>query len=130
MRIVLFSSILVASLVAFGQSFDKASFERGKKVYQSTCLSCHQAGGQGVPRMIPTLSKTDWVLGNKTRLVKVVKKGLKGGEVVIDGDHFASPMPAQVQLNDQQVADVLTFVRNSFGNKASGVSLAEVKAVK
>jgi mono/diheme cytochrome c family protein len=130
MRIVLFISILVISLVAFGQAFDKASFERGKKVYQTTCLSCHQAAGQGVPRMIPTLSKTDWVLGNKTRLIKVVKKGLKGGEVEIDGDHFASPMPAQTQLNDQQVADVLTFVRNSFGNKASGVTLAEVKAVK
>jgi mono/diheme cytochrome c family protein len=69
-------------------------------------------------------------LGNKQRLIKVVKKGLKGGEVTIDGDRFSSPMPAQVQLNDQQVADVLTYVRNSFGNKASGITLAEVKAIK
>jgi mono/diheme cytochrome c family protein len=130
MRVVFVICFFGISFLLYSQTLDKASFERGKKVYQTTCLACHQSEGQGVPRMFPTLSKTDWVLGNKQRLIKVVKKGLKGGEVTIDGDRFSSPMPAQVQLNDQQVADVLTYVRNSFGNKASGITLAEVKAIK
>jgi mono/diheme cytochrome c family protein len=130
MRIVLIVCFVGISVLLYSQTLDKASFERGKKVYQTTCLACHQSEGQGVPRMFPSLSQTDWVVGNKQRLIKVVKKGLKGGEVIIDGDSFSSPMPAQVQLSDQQVADVLTFVRNSFGNKASGITLAEVKAIK
>ncbi|MDE3249221.1 MAG: cytochrome c [Bacteroidota bacterium] len=109
----------------------KASVERGSKVYQTICLTCHQADGLGVDRMNPPLVKTKWVLGDKKALAKIVLNGLKGGEIQIDGDEFHNPMPPQAtQLSDQQIADVLTFVRNSFGNKASAVSPAEVKAVR
>lgn len=109
----------------------KASVERGSKVYQSICLTCHQADGLGVQRMNPPLVKTKWVLGDKKALVKIVLNGLKGGEIEIDGDDFHNPMPPQAtQLSDQQIADVLTYVRNSFGNRASAVTLAEVKTVR
>ena len=109
----------------------KASLERGKKVYESTCLTCHQADGLGVQRMNPPLVKTKWVLGNKKALIKIVLNGLKGGEIEIDGDNFHNPMPPQATLlSDQQIADVLTYVRNSFGNKASAVTPSEVKAAR
>lgn len=109
----------------------KASIERGAKVYQGTCLACHQADAGGVPNMNPPLIKTKWILGDKKALAKIVLKGLKGGEIEIDGDHFNNPMPAQeTTLNDQQIADVLTYVRNSFGNKATAVTLAEVTATR
>jgi mono/diheme cytochrome c family protein len=107
----------------------KAVMDRGKKVYDLVCIACHQADGGGMPPMNPPLIKTKWVLGNKKELVKIVLKGLKGGEIEIDGDTFNNPMPAlETTLNDQQIADVLTYVRNNFGNKASVVTVAEVKA--
>lgn len=109
----------------------RASIERGKNVFQVTCLTCHQADGEGVQRMNPTLVKTKWVLGDKKALSKIVLNGLKGGEIEIDGDNFHNPMPPQAALlTDQQIADVLTYVRNSFGNKASAVTPADVKAAR
>lgn len=107
----------------------QASILRGKKVYGTYCLACHQADGSGVPNMNPPLIKTSWVLGSKAVLVQQVLKG-SANKVEIDGETFHNTMPAQAQLTDQQIADVLTFVRNNFGNKASIVTPAEVKAVR
>jgi mono/diheme cytochrome c family protein len=106
---------------------DKAVMQRGKKVYDTYCLACHQVDGAGVPRMNPPLIKTPYVLGDKKKLINVVLKGLNE-EVEINGEVYENPMPAQPQLTDQQIADVLTFVRNSFGNRAGILTVAEVKA--
>jgi mono/diheme cytochrome c family protein len=109
----------------------KAAIARGKTVYENTCLACHQPDGSGVPNMNPPLVKTKWVLGDKKALAKIVLKGLQGGEIDIDGDKFHNPMPPlESVLKDQEIADVLTYVRNSFGNKASLVTVAEVKALR
>lgn len=109
----------------------KASMERGKIVYGQICVACHGIDGGGMPRMNPPLWNTSYVLGDKKALVKIILKGLKGGEVEIDGDRFENAMPAQESiLNDQQIADVLTFIRNSFGNKASFVSVSEVRSIR
>ncbi len=106
-----------------------AAIGRGKSVYAQTCLTCHQADGGGVPNLNPPLIKTTYVLGDKSQLARIVLNGLKV-PVEIDGDTYSNAMPAQNHLNDQQIADVLTYVRNSFGNKASQVRVAEVKAVR
>jgi len=107
-----------------------ALMERGKKIYADQCLTCHQVDGGGVQEMNPPLMKTKWVLGDKAHLVQIVIQGLKGGEVEIDGDKFHSVMPPHPDLTDQQIADLLTYVRNSFGNKASAVRVSEVKAAR
>jgi len=107
----------------------KASIERGKAVYAANCLTCHQPDGSGVPMMNPPLIKTKWVLGDKSVLINQVLKGSKN-TVEIDGDTFHNTMPAQAHLTDEQIADVITYVRNSFGNKASAVSVAQVKQLR
>ncbi|MGI4763325.1 MAG: c-type cytochrome [Janthinobacterium lividum] len=106
-----------------------ASLTRGAVVYKNVCITCHQADGGGVPNMNPPLIKTTYVLGDKARLAHIVLAGL-AEPIEINGDDYKQHMPAQAYLTDQQVADVLTYVRNSFGNKASAVQVAEVKAVR
>jgi len=104
--------------------------ERGKKVYDAYCIACHQADGSGVPRMNPPLVKTSYVTGDKKKLVTIVLNGLKGGELEIDGNVYDSPMTPHDFLKDQEIADVLTYIRNSFGNKASALTAAEVKSIR
>ncbi|OWP64174.1 cytochrome C [Hymenobacter amundsenii] len=105
-----------------------AVLARGKVVYTQNCLTCHMADGYGVDGMNPPLIKTSYVLGDKTRLTKVVLHGMQGLDV--DGEPYNNVMPAHAFLTDQQIADVLTYVRNSFGNKASAVQTTEVKAIR
>ncbi len=101
----------------------------GEIVFTKYCITCHQVDGGGVPNMNPPLIKTSYVLGEKERLIKIVLYGLKN--VDIDDQTYNNPMPPLgTILKDQQIADVLTYVRNSFGNKASAVTVAEVKEVR
>ncbi|HEY0245476.1 MAG TPA: c-type cytochrome [Mucilaginibacter sp.] len=106
-----------------------ASMAGGKKIYSNICVSCHQADGGGVPNMNPPLIKTTYVLGNKTRLINIVLNGFTEN-VEINGSTYSNTMPAHDFLKDQEIADVLTYVRNSFGNKAPAVTLAEVKKAR
>jgi mono/diheme cytochrome c family protein len=111
------------------QSVLQASMARGKQVYLQQCLACHMATAIGVEGMNPPLIKTKIVLGDKPTLVKIVLNGMKGN-VDIDGDTYHGVMAPHSDLTDQQIADVLTYVRNSFGNKASAVTPAQVKAIR
>ncbi|MBB2145139.1 c-type cytochrome [Pedobacter sp. LMG 31464] len=105
------------------------SIVNGKLVYTKYCMVCHQIDGGGVMGLNPPLSKTEYVLGDQKRLINIVLKGFNT-EIEIDGDTYANPMPGLGHLTDQQVADVLSFVRNSFGNKASVITPAQVKVVR
>ncbi len=101
----------------------------GKTVYNKSCLSCHQADGAGVQRLNPPLINTDYVLGDKKRLIDIVLNGFNE-EVEINGEYYNNAMPPHNFLNDQEIADVLTYVRNSFGNKATPIDVSEVTAVR
>ena len=105
------------------------SLIKGKAVYQQYCLTCHQADGGGVPNLNPPLIKTTYVLGDQTRLINIILKGLSTG-VVIDDEEYTNPMPPLNILSDEQVANVLTYVRNNFQNKASAITASQVKAVR
>jgi mono/diheme cytochrome c family protein len=117
------------SPAAKSQVVTGAVMANGKKIYGQYCLACHMADGGGVPNMNPPLSKTSHVLGDKERLIKIILNGLATGEE-IDGETYTNIMPPHNFLKDQEVADVLTYVRNSFGNKAGGISAAEVKTIR
>ncbi len=128
---------LIVSLVtvAFCMSFIsvqpslQASMTRGKKVYDTYCMPCHMVDGGGVPRMNPPLIKTVYVLGDKKRLIGIVLNGLDE-PLEIDGETYSNVMAPHAFLKDQDIADVLTYVRNSFGNKATMITPEEVKAVR
>ena len=111
------------------QSVDKVSVERGKTIYTTYCLACHQADGSGVPGLNPPLIKTKWVLGEKKQLITIILKGMDE-PIEVGGEEYSNVMASHAFLKDQEVADVLNYVRNNFGNKASGVSAAEVKTVR
>jgi len=111
-----------------GQSGLHASLVRGKQVYLTQCLACHQADAGGVPNMNPPLIKSKNVVGDRTVLIKIVLNGLRGVE--IEGETYSGVMAPHPDLTDQEIADVLTYVRNNFGNKASAVTPAMVKAIR
>lgn len=106
-----------------------SAIKRGKVVYTTYCLSCHQADGGGVPNMNPPLIQTSYVLGDKYSLIKIVLNGFQK-PVDIDGESYSNNMPAFNSLKDQQIADVLTYIRNNFDNKGSAVVKTEVQKVR
>ena len=127
--IILFLLVVVFVNAQTNPQIVKASIERGQKVYLKVCLSCHMADGGGVPHMNPPLSQSSYVVGDKAKIIYIVLHGLETREP-IDDEYYSNNMAAHTDLNNQQIADVLTYIRNSFGNKASAVSVAEVKAVR
>lgn len=104
------------------------SVQRGAVLYKTHCLSCHQADGGGVGTLNPPFVQ-QWAGGEKSRIIRMLLKG-SSGKVEIDGDTFSNTMPPQPAFTDQQIADVLTYIRNNFGVKASAVAASEVKAVR
>ena len=132
-NITLIFAVLGIALISMkepGQkAIDKAQMERGLKVYETSCLGCHQADGVGVPSLNPPLTKTKWVLGDKKQLITLTLAGMQD-PIEVNGETYANPMPSQAHLTDQEIADVLTYIRNSFGNKASAISTADVAKVR
>jgi mono/diheme cytochrome c family protein len=103
--------------------------ENGKLVYTKFCLACHQTNGSGVPGMYPPLTKTDWVEGDKTRLINIMIQGLEG-EIEVNGQLYKTAMPSHHYLSDEQIADVLTYIRSNFGNAADAVTVREVSVAR
>jgi mono/diheme cytochrome c family protein len=104
--------------------------QRGKAIYEQTCLPCHQADAGGVPGMNPPLRKSPYVQGAPARLIGIVLQGLNDG-VEIDGDTYSNPMPAfGGVLKDQEIADVLSYLRSHFGNKAAPISMPQVSRIR
>lgn len=113
------------SFFSFTQKFDlKASITRGKDVYEANCVTCHMAAGEGIEGAFPPLAKSDY-LADKNRLIKVVLQGVRG-PMKINGTQYDAEMPG-VALSDEQVSDVLNYIRNSWGNKGTAVTPAEVQ---
>jgi glucose/arabinose dehydrogenase/mono/diheme cytochrome c family protein len=104
------------------------SMERGAKLFAEKCVLCHQQGGQGAPPVYPPLAGSDWLLADRKRAIKVLCEGLSG-PLTVSGQEFNNVMPAQI-LDDAAVADVLTYVSNSWGNKAAPFSEEDVKAAR
>lgn len=100
--------------------------EHGKRIYESTCIACHQAGGTGLAGAFPPLAKSDYLNADMGRAIGVVING-KAGEIIVNGTKFNSVMPAQ-QLSDEDAANVLTYIYNSFGNSGKTVLPSDVKA--
>lgn len=98
----------------------------GEKTYYRYCSACHQLDGQGASGRFPPLVGTEWVTGDKERLIKVVINGMEGS-LEIEGEVYNGVMPQHSFLKNEEIADVLTYIRTNFGNEASDISVAEVE---
>ncbi len=105
-----------------------ARLERGRDLYVRNCFVCHQFNGQGVAGVFPPLAKSDLIATNLERAIKAVVEGLSG-EILVNGKKFNGAMPP-VAINDEEVADVFTYVLNSWGNPGGAISPAMVKEVR
>ena len=102
---------------------------RGKAVYLGTCSTCHQLEGQGLASVFPPLAKSDYLMADTERSIRIVLEGLSG-PIEVNGANFNNVMPPLANLTDHEIADVLTYVRNSFGNRGDPVADADVAAAR
>jgi mono/diheme cytochrome c family protein len=112
------------------QQDDKTkSIERGKEVYSTSCLNCHQMNGEGLSGVFPPLAGSDHLSRDQSRSINVILLG-QNEEITVNGVKYAVPMAALNQLTDQEIADVLNYVGHSWGNQFSTVTPDEVKSVR
>jgi nitrite reductase (NO-forming) len=100
----------------------------GQSIYNQTCFACHQADGKGIPNVFPPVANSDWIKKNKEGSIKAVVHG-KQGEMTVNGKKYNGIMPPQ-NLNDEQVAAVLTYVYKKFNNSNITVGVDEVKKAR
>jgi nitrite reductase (NO-forming) len=103
--------------------------ERGKKVFLGVCFACHQATGEGLTGVFPPLAASDYLNADKDRAIRIPIKGLSG-PIVVNGNNYNNVMPPQTQLADNEIADVLTYILNSWGNKGGVVSVSDVRRAR
>ena len=107
-----------------------ASASDGGAVYAANCASCHQSDGKGIAGAFPPLAGNPTVTGNPVAVIAIVKDGLEG-RLVLRGQAYSGIMPRwRHLLSDEQIADVVSFIRSSWRNGAPAVSTAEVESVK
>jgi mono/diheme cytochrome c family protein len=127
--LILFSGLATSSACA--QSPDlKGSMERGKEVYASYCTTCHMENGEGIETVYPPLAKSDYLMADKTRSILQVMNGVSG-EMKVNGVVYNGEM-VSFGLSDEEVSDVVNYIRNSFGNKDKGAAVkpADVAALR
>ncbi len=118
-------ALLVAGTVAFGQTEEKP----GEKSFNNYCAACHQYDGQGMGAA-PPLHNSPWVDGPEERLVKIVLHGVRG-RIELNGEVYNREMPSfGAILSDQQVAELVSFVRTTLGKAAKPVSEATVRRIR
>lgn len=98
----------------------------GKAVYTQNCLTCHQVDGSGVPGMHPPLGQGSWASKEPAELIAIMMKGLSG-KIEVNGEIYKNFMPSQAKLTDQEIADVLSYVRSSFGNNFDPITVEMVQ---
>ena len=115
----------------------KKQFPKGVQVFQNICKTCHGDDGNGLPSLAPPLNQSSWVVGDKRKLIAIALYGLTG-PVTVNNKIYKAPeisgeMPGMVnndELNEEDIAQVLSFIRKNWSNKADAVSAGEVIKVK
>ncbi len=100
---------------------------QGKRIYQTQCKNCHAENGEGLGNLFPPLAQADYLRKNKNKLACIMQNGLKG-LIVVNGKLYNGNMPAQTQLSPIEIAEVITYVTNDFGNKQGMYGLEKAKA--
>ncbi|HKZ67592.1 MAG TPA: cytochrome c [Chitinophagaceae bacterium] len=123
-------SLFIISSSFFQQDGLAESIKRGKEAYTTYCMSCHMEDGKGTPDINPPLAKADYIKKPAKILINIILEG-QSEEITVNKKKYNIPMPPQPYLTDEQVADVLNYVRNTWGNKIAGtITPAQVKALR
>ncbi|MFW5877648.1 MAG: c-type cytochrome [bacterium] len=121
---------VVREVVKDKVSSEQDFMEKGREVYDRECLVCHQSDGSGVPNMHPPITESKSVSGNTDSLIVLILDGMEG-PVVVKGEQYNSIMPPLKNvLNDQEIADLINYLRNSFGNSGEFVKPEDVAAMR
>jgi nitrite reductase (NO-forming) len=103
--------------------------EAGSSLFKGTCSVCHQDNGQGLPSVFPPLAKSDFLLSDPQRAIEVVLNGLSG-PIKVNGSNYNSVMPPMSQLNDDEIANILTYALNHWGNKGPAITAEQVAKIR
>ena len=116
-KFILFTLVVIIAIgsQSFSPTAPQASLKKGQAVYETYCISCHMEDGNGVPSAFPSL-------------VKIVLQGVRG-PIVVKGEKYDAEM-ASITITDQEVADVINYIRNTWGNKAPLMNVSEVALAK
>ncbi len=109
--------------------YSNADNGEGAEIFTYYCMSCHQVDGSGVPGMYPPLQKSNWVNGDKIKLIKILLNGLEG-EIEVNGEIYSQVMPKQDYLTDHQIAAVLSYVRQNLGNQSDSIAVKDVLVLR
>lgn len=127
--LITLSGILTLSSFQKKPPFDlKASITRGRESYVTYCLSCHMDQGEGIEGIYPPLAKADYLMADKERAVRQIIFGARG-EMIVNGKTYNGEMTG-FDLTDQEVSDLVNYIRNSFGNKGGAVTPEQVNAIR
>ncbi|GAA3575245.1 cytochrome c [Snuella lapsa] len=122
--LVLLVSLITLSFINIDRQDPlKESIERGKDIYTEFCVTCHLPSGEGVENVYPPLAKSDYLTKNRSASIKGLKYGLKG-EIVVNGKTYNGFM-APLGLYDDEIADVMNYINNSWGNKNDSIVTKE-----
>lgn len=120
----------IPSTLAASAGDDQGGVVDGRQIYTTTCQACHQATGQGLPGVFPPLAGASWVTGDPNILAQIVLHGLTG-PIEVAGTTYNGAMPGfGAQLNDAQIAAVLTFIRSEWGNASPAVDKVTIKEAR
>ena len=107
----------------------KQSISRGAALYNNFCASCHLSNGEGIAGVFPPLKSSDWLTEKRKQSIRAVKYGLNG-PIEVNGEEYDNLMPA-LGLTDEETADVLNYIFNSWGNQVKEpVTPEEVAAIE
>ncbi len=119
----------IASAQSSGMVTKEQQIQAGMVLYNGTCSVCHQQNGEGLEGVFPPLANSDYLMADQRRAVEIVLNGLSG-PVTVNGIDYSSVMPAMSQLNDDEIANILTFSLNSWGNEGGVVTTDEVAGIR
>ena len=118
-----------AKAAASGTLTQQEQVDAGKALFMGTCSVCHQANGEGLAGVFPPLAKSDYFAKDVKLAIAAVLRGLSG-KVTVNGKEYNSVMPPMNQLNDDEVANILTYVLNTWDNPGGRIAADEVKKVR
>jgi len=121
--------VAAAAALAAGTLSKQQQIDAGSILYKGTCSVCHQESGEGLANVFPPLAGADFLKADLPRAIGIVLNGLTG-PITVNGTAYDSVMPPMSQLNDDEIANILTYVTNSWGNSADAISSGQVKQAR